>query len=151
MLERIINYCFSRIDDPNLQYAVASLFLSLCKDCGVSIIQNAEFVGTPAEAESHTEKLLQLHASIPSVMKKDDQCTVCLSLSTQKQIMEGLCSIVRHLPPDQSRHYTQIFLDYQLTVVQGLLAQPPAPAPAAALATTLHILTVRPRCHFTRR
>ena len=76
LLERIINYCFSRIGEPDLQPAVAALFRSLCKDCGASITQNADFVGPCVGATSPAEKLLQLHASIPSVMKSDDQCTV---------------------------------------------------------------------------
>lgn len=76
LLERIINYCFSRIGEPDLQPAVAALFRSLCKDCGASITQNPDFVGPCVGAASPAEKLLQLHASIPAVMKSDDQCTV---------------------------------------------------------------------------
>ena len=151
LLERIINYCFSRIGEPGLQPAVAALFRSLCKDCGASITQNADFVGPCVGATSPAEKLLQLHASIPSVMKSDDQCTVRPLHSLHAQIMEGLCTIVRQLPPDQCSHFTSVFLAHQLAVVQGLLAQPPAPAPAAALVTTLQILTVGPRLRLTPR
>ena len=151
LLERIINYCFSRIGEPDLQPAVAALFRSLCKDCGASITQNADFVGPCVGATSPAEKLLQLHASIPSVMKSDDQCTVRPLPLLHSQIMEGLCTIVRQLPPDQCSHFTSVFLDHQLAVVQGLLAQPPAPAPAAALVTTLQILTVGPRLRLTPR
>ena len=84
-------------------------------------------------------------------MKSDDQCTVRPLHSLHPQIMEGLCTIVRQLPPDQCSHFTSVFLDHQLAVVQGLLAQPPAPAPAAALVTTLQILTVGPRRRLTPR
>ena len=45
LLEQVITFAFSKIDEKPLQQAVATLFLSVCKDCGVSIKQNPAFIG----------------------------------------------------------------------------------------------------------
>ena len=56
--------------------------------------------------------------------------------------MEGLCGVIRLLPPDQLSHYTHLYLDHQLAVVQSMLSQPPSPESAQTLSTTLQLLTV---------
>ena len=72
----MISYSFSKINEKPLQQAVSALFLSVCKDCGVSIKQNPAFIGCGSVSRSLVERLLQLDTTIPSVMSNDDQCTV---------------------------------------------------------------------------
>lgn len=45
LLERILNFFFQKVENPELQRDCVDLFLSVCKDCASSIIRNMEFTG----------------------------------------------------------------------------------------------------------
>lgn len=45
LLERILNFFFQKVENPELQRDCVDFFRSVCKDCASSITRNMEFTG----------------------------------------------------------------------------------------------------------
>lgn len=80
VLEQIIQFLYTKLPNPELEYPCASLFNHLCRDCSAYIIENMAFTGSFLYPPLKVEQLLNLHTNIPAHMSGTNQCTVGLLL-----------------------------------------------------------------------